>query len=82
MARVTPLLPQRDGGGRAMILFTPLSGAQGEGPLCYLLELDDFKLLLDCGWNDSFEPAQFDSLKAYVPRATGQVLQLELKWTH
>eukprot|EP00667_Euglena_gracilis_P003870 EG_transcript_3888 len=47
-----------------MILFTPLSGAQGEGPLCYLLELDDFKLLLDCGWNDSFEPAQFDSLKA------------------
>jgi len=47
-----------------MIGFTPLSGAHSEGgPLCYLLELDDFKILLDCGWADTFPLAQFDLLK-------------------
>ena len=49
-----------------MILFTPLSGVHTEGPLCYLLELDDFKILLDCGWNDTFDTSQFDLLKTYV----------------
>ncbi|KAL7753275.1 hypothetical protein RI367_001050 [Sorochytrium milnesiophthora] len=37
------------------IRFTPLSGALNENPLCYLLELDDAKILLDCGWNERFD---------------------------
>jgi hypothetical protein len=34
------------------VQVTPLSGAYGEGPLCYLLAVDGFCFLLDCGWTD------------------------------
>ena len=40
-----------------MITFTPLSGAAQSSrttPLCYLLQVDDVRILLDCGspdWN-------------------------------
>ena len=37
------------------IQFTPLSGAYNEDPLCYILEIDDFCILLDCGWDDNFD---------------------------
>jgi len=39
----------------SFIKFTPLSGVHGEGPLCYLLEIDEAKLLLDCGWDYKFQ---------------------------
>jgi cleavage and polyadenylation specificity factor subunit 2 len=38
-----------------MITFTPLSGAahaRRTTPLCYLLQLDDVRILLDCGSPD------------------------------
>jgi cleavage and polyadenylation specificity factor subunit 2 len=35
--------------------FTPISGAKNSDPLCYLLEIDEVKLLLDCGWSDKFD---------------------------
>lgn len=48
--------------------LTPLSGAHGGGPLCYLLELGKardlatdehtrggYNILLDCGWTDEFD---------------------------
>ncbi|KAI9205526.1 beta-lactamase-like protein [Polychytrium aggregatum] len=47
----------------AFIKFTPLTGAQNEDPLCYLLEVDSAKILLDCGWSDRFEPDDLTSLK-------------------
>lgn len=40
-----------------MITFTPLSGGATSShatPLCYLLQVDDIRILLDCGcpdWN-------------------------------
>lgn len=37
----------------SLIKFTPLSGAHDEHPLCYLLEIDDAKILLDCGWSET-----------------------------
>ncbi|KAJ3035593.1 cleavage and polyadenylation specificity factor subunit 2 [Rhizophlyctis rosea] len=39
----------------AYIKFTPLSGARDEDPLCYLLEIDEAKILLDCGWTDRWD---------------------------
>jgi len=40
----------------AVINFTPLYGAHSsEMSCCYLLEVDEIKILLDCGWNDSFD---------------------------
>ncbi|RUP47693.1 hypothetical protein BC936DRAFT_145442 [Jimgerdemannia flammicorona] len=48
------------------IKFTPISGAKSEDPLCYLLEIDDVKLLLDCGWSDSFNPDDLKHLRRYL----------------
>ncbi|KAJ3333899.1 cleavage and polyadenylation specificity factor subunit 2, partial [Blyttiomyces sp. JEL0837] len=33
-----------------------------EGPLCYLLQVDDARILLDCGWSDSFNVDDLHSL--------------------
>ncbi|GAB4814627.1 hypothetical protein N2152v2_001673 [Parachlorella kessleri] len=43
--------------GGVPVRFTPLYGVHGCQPLCYLLELGDFVILLDCGWDDGFDPA-------------------------
>jgi len=50
------------------IQFTPLWGASADQPLCYLLELDDFCFLLDCGWTDEFDIAQIQPLKDVIHR--------------
>jgi cleavage and polyadenylation specificity factor subunit 2 len=51
-----------------MITFTPLSGAAHSSrivPLAYLLQVDDIRILLDCGspdWNpESIETTQSES---------------------
>lgn len=50
----------------AYIKFTALSGARNEDPLCYLLEIDEAKLLLDCGWTDDFNPEDLKQLRRYA----------------
>ncbi|KAI8087359.1 beta-lactamase-like protein [Thamnidium elegans] len=45
------------------IKFTPISGAKNEDPLCYLLEIDEAKILLDCGWSDNFDEQDLANLK-------------------
>ncbi|KAG0292428.1 cleavage and polyadenylation specificity factor subunit 2 [Dissophora globulifera] len=45
------------------IRFTALSGAKSESALCYLLEIDEAKILLDCGWNDAFDVEDLKQLK-------------------
>lgn len=47
------------------VQFTPLSGAHSEAPLCYLLQVDGFRFLLDCGWTDSFDLSLLEPLKRY-----------------
>lgn len=46
-----------------MITFTPLAGAarsQSQSPLAYLLQVDDVRILLDCGSPDWMqEPSPF-----------------------
>ena len=49
----------------SIIKFTPISGAKSEDPSCYLLEVDDFCILLDCGWDDSFDVNVLGPLKEY-----------------
>lgn len=39
----------------SFVKFTALSGARSERPPCFLLEIDEAKLLLDCGWSDAFD---------------------------
>jgi hypothetical protein len=49
------------------ILFQPLYGAKDTNqPLSFLLRVDDFTILLDCGWNDSWDVALLEPLTKYV----------------
>ncbi|KAJ3260641.1 cleavage and polyadenylation specificity factor subunit 2 [Boothiomyces macroporosus] len=49
----------------SFIKFIPLTGVNDQQPLCYLLEIDEAKILLDCGWDLNPE-----SLKALEKIAT------------
>lgn len=40
-----------------------LSGAMDESPPCYILQVDDFRFLLDCGWDENFDPDFIKELK-------------------
>jgi len=52
------------------IRFTALSGSKSEAALCYLLEIDEAKIMLDCGWNDAFNVDDLRQLKRYMAVVT------------
>lgn len=37
------------------VQVTPLCGVFSENPLSYLVSIDGFNILVDCGWNDQFD---------------------------
>lgn len=41
---------------------TPLCGVYNENPLSYLVSIDSFNILIDCGWNDHFDPSLLQPL--------------------
>ncbi|XP_041968998.1 probable cleavage and polyadenylation specificity factor subunit 2 [Aricia agestis] len=43
-----------------------LSGAGDESPPCYVLQIDEFKFLLDCGWDEKFDIDIIKELKRHV----------------
>ena len=47
----------------SVIRFTVLSGMQDESPLCYLLQLDEFRFLLDCGWDENLNIDVVENIK-------------------
>ena len=49
----------------SIIKFTALSGAHDESPPCYLLQVDEFRFLLDCGWDENFSSKVVDNVKRY-----------------
>lgn len=50
----------------SIIKFTALSGAQDESPPCYLLQVDQFCFLLDCGWDERFDSTVIDNIKKHL----------------
>lgn len=62
--------------------FTPLLGALDEGPLCYLLEIDDCRLMLDCGWDDSFNIDQLSRLEEEIKKGFDAVIISHLDLAH
>ena len=60
------------------VTFTALSGARtgvDGGPCCYLLELEDVAtLLLDCGWDASFDAGALEKLAAVAPNIDAVLL--------
>ncbi|CAD6195418.1 unnamed protein product [Caenorhabditis auriculariae] len=50
------------------------SGARDEGPLCYLLQVDGDHILLDCGWDERFDPTYLEQLRPIVPKLSAVLL--------
>ncbi|XP_050438409.1 probable cleavage and polyadenylation specificity factor subunit 2 [Adelges cooleyi] len=50
----------------SIIKFYTLSGSMDESPPCYLLQIDEFKFLLDCGWDERFSMGVINKLKRYI----------------
>nr|CAB3233517.1 cleavage and polyadenylation specificity factor subunit 2 [Phallusia mammillata] len=50
----------------SIIKFTPLSGALNEGPCCYMLQVDEFTFLLDCGWDEEFDLKLIENIKKHI----------------
>lgn len=47
----------------SIIKLTAVSGVQEESSLCYLLQVDEFRFLLDCGWDENFSMDIIDAMK-------------------
>ncbi len=47
----------------SIIKLQALSGVQGETPPCYMLQVDEFRFLLDCGWDENFNKEYMENLK-------------------
>ena len=49
----------------SIIKLSVLSGGQDESPLAYLLQVDEFKFLLDCGWDEFLDLDTIEPIKRY-----------------
>ena len=49
------------------VFITPLYGNSRQRAVCYLLEVDDCRILLDCGWTDSCDPQVVHELRSIAP---------------
>ncbi|XP_030069856.1 cleavage and polyadenylation specificity factor subunit 2 [Microcaecilia unicolor] len=58
----------------SIIKLTTVSGVQEESALCYLLQVDEFRFLLDCGWDENFSMDIIDSLRKYAHQVDAVLL--------
>ncbi|KHJ48938.1 cleavage and polyadenylation specificity factor subunit 2 family protein [Trichuris suis] len=58
----------------SIVKLEPLSGVMDETPLCYVLQVDDFHFLLDCGWDSLFDMQYIDRLRVWVPHIDAVLL--------
>ncbi|ROT74637.1 probable cleavage and polyadenylation specificity factor subunit 2 [Penaeus vannamei] len=52
----------------SIVKFEGVWGVGDETPHCYLLTVDDFTFLLDCGWDEKFDKSYIDRLAKILPR--------------
>ncbi|XP_036335110.1 probable cleavage and polyadenylation specificity factor subunit 2 isoform X1 [Rhagoletis pomonella] len=50
----------------SIIKLHTISGAMDESPPCYILQIDEVRILLDCGWDEKFDPNLIKELKRHV----------------
>uniref|UniRef100_A0A8C3ADG4 Cleavage and polyadenylation specificity factor subunit 2 n=1 Tax=Cyclopterus lumpus TaxID=8103 RepID=A0A8C3ADG4_CYCLU len=55
----------------SIIKLTAVSGVQEESALCYLLQVDEFRILLDCGWDENFSMDIIDPCHIWVRWGVG-----------
>lgn len=56
------------------VQVTPLSGVYNENPLSYLVSIDGFNFLIDCGWNDHFDPSLLQPLSKVASKIDAVLL--------
>ncbi|PIA49419.1 hypothetical protein AQUCO_01300318v1 [Aquilegia coerulea] len=56
------------------VQVTPLCGAYNEHPLSYLVSIDNFNFLIDCGWNDRFDEALLQPLASVASKIDAVLL--------
>jgi len=54
--------------------FTPLYGVMGRSPLCYVLQVGELHLLLDCGWDGCLSEELIQPLKEWAPKIDAVLL--------
>lgn len=47
----------------SIIKLHAVSGAMDESPPCYILQVDELRILLDCGWDENFDQEFIKELK-------------------
>ena len=50
----------------SIIKFHTLSGAIDESAPCYILQIDDVRILLDCGWGEKFDMDLIRDIKRHI----------------
>nr|XP_023012398.1 probable cleavage and polyadenylation specificity factor subunit 2 isoform X1 [Leptinotarsa decemlineata]XP_023012405.1 probable cleavage and polyadenylation specificity factor subunit 2 isoform X2 [Leptinotarsa decemlineata] len=50
----------------SIIKVHALSGAMDESPPCYILQVDEVRILLDCGWDEKFNMEFIKEMKRHV----------------
>ena len=50
----------------SIIRFMPISGAENQRIPCYLLQIDEFRFLLDCGCDEDFNIDYVEQLKPLI----------------
>ncbi|XP_043473723.1 probable cleavage and polyadenylation specificity factor subunit 2 [Leptopilina heterotoma] len=50
----------------SIIKLHAISGALDESPPCYILQVDELRILLDCGWDEKFDQDFIKELKRHV----------------
>ena len=61
-------------GMTSIIKFCALSGALDDSPHSYLLKVDDFTFLLDCGWDEKCTDGFISELKKHVSKIDAVLL--------
>ncbi|CAM8964805.1 unnamed protein product [Rhodiola kirilowii] len=56
------------------VQVTPLCGVYNENPLSYLVSVDGFNFLVDCGWNDQFDPSLLEPLSRVASKIDAVLL--------
>lgn len=47
----------------SIIKLHAISGAMDESPPCYILQIDEVRIMLDCGWDEKFDANFIKDLK-------------------
>ncbi|XP_030854971.1 cleavage and polyadenylation specificity factor subunit 2 [Strongylocentrotus purpuratus] len=58
----------------SIIKLTPFSGVLDESPPCYMLQVDEFRFLLDCGWDEHFTMENIEGLKKHIHQVDAVLL--------